>query len=75
MFAVDYSSGAQKIKRRIRLHESALKALTICIVFVFAGIFLGFCTPLSIPKSGAYQQCKRKALNTQSGQRHRAGLE
>jgi len=51
-FAVDYRSGAQKIKRRIRFHESALKALTICIVFVFAGIFLGFCTPLHIPIEG-----------------------
>ena len=71
-FAVDYRFGAQIIKRRIRFHESALKALTICIVFVFAGIFLGFCTPLHIPTSGASQQCKRKALNTQSSQRHRA---
>jgi len=40
----------QIIKRRIRLHEPALKALTICIVFVFTGIFLRFSTPLSIPK-------------------------
>jgi len=29
-----------KIKRRIRFHEPALKALTICIIFVVAGIFL-----------------------------------
>ncbi len=40
----------QIIKRRIRFHEPALKALTICIVFVFTGIFLRFSTPLSIPK-------------------------
>lgn len=42
----------QIIKRRIRLHEPALKALTICIVFVFTGIFLRFSTPLLIPNLG-----------------------
>jgi hypothetical protein len=60
----------QIIKRRIRLHEPALKALTICIVLVVAGIFLGFCTPLCVPKLRDRRQCKRKALNTQSGQGH-----
>lgn len=53
MFAVDYRSFAHKIKRRIRFHESALKALAICIVFVFAGIIANFYTPQPFPKIGA----------------------
>ncbi|KXO06665.1 hypothetical protein J122_3788 [Marinobacter excellens LAMA 842] len=44
-------SVGQIIKRRIRFHEPALKALTICIVFVVAGILFDFSTPPCCPNS------------------------
>jgi len=50
----------QIIKRRIRFHEPALKALTICIVFVFTGIFLRFSTPLSIPNLRDFRSANGK---------------
>ncbi len=53
-------SVGQIIKRRIRLHEPALKALTICIVFVVAGIFLNFSTPLQFPKIGGLSSANGK---------------
>jgi len=39
----------QIIKRRTRFHESAFKALTICIVFVFCRDFSWFFYPIAVP--------------------------